>query len=105
VRRPARRRARRSSSCSSWPTAPVRRRRAGARRRAAAQRRLHVPPEVDVRGRAVPDAGAAGRYDRVDVVARDVPAGEVAGRPSSSRGCRRRCGARACRSPTPCPGG
>ena len=38
-------------------------------------------PEVDVRGVPFLTQALAGRYDRIDVVARDVPAGEVAGAP------------------------
>ena len=38
-------------------------------------------PEVDVRGVPFLTQALAGRYDRVDVVARDVPAGEVGGTP------------------------
>jgi hypothetical protein len=38
-------------------------------------------PEVDVRGVPFLTQALRGRYDRIDVVARDVPAGEVAGSP------------------------
>lgn len=38
-------------------------------------------PEVDVHGVPFLTQALAGRYDRIDVVARDVPAGEVAGEP------------------------
>lgn len=38
-------------------------------------------PEVDVRGVPFLTQALQGRYDRIDVVARDVPAGEVAGEP------------------------
>lgn len=38
-------------------------------------------PEVDVRGVPFLTQALRGRYDRIDVVARDVPAGELAGAP------------------------
>lgn len=38
-------------------------------------------PEVDVRGVPFLTQAIAGRYDRIDVVARDVPAGDAGGRP------------------------
>jgi hypothetical protein len=38
-------------------------------------------PEVDVRGVPFLTQALQGRYDRIDVVARDVPAGELAGTP------------------------
>jgi hypothetical protein len=42
---------------------------------------LPTRPEVDVRGVPFLTQALRGRYDRVDVVARDVPAGEVSGTP------------------------
>ena len=39
------------------------------------------PPDVEVHGVPFLTQALAGRYDRIDVVARDVPAGEVAGTP------------------------
>lgn len=40
---------------------------------------LPAPPEVEVRGVPFLTQALEGRYDRVDVVARDVPAGQAAG--------------------------